>query len=377
MCYRETQKKMQDEKPWLKKLYENTGIYPDNYTDKKFLEEMRKNINIYNVSFSESILGSCRITQKLSACILFSTIFSYLYNEWTSAEFVFSMSSLFTFSGYFLFLLVDKRKETENENGQCINSHPNIEKLETKYCAKETSSSSNTLNNDENYVNHLFKLNIEKKSRKLKKKDELIYADKNHQTVYNRASKASFTFRVFNDFKTVLIYIFFGYLFSPILHTLTDTVSTDTIFATTIFMMIVHLIFSDYGISVAVVSNSLSINCAIFGSICLASRLSTPFCAFVLMTVAIQVFVLSPILVKLIWDSNYAVLMFCASILVSFYFLWVVSKTLFFFYLIAVLFLNVYCPYLFVKWQKYKDNIYGPWDEAIVHDSDDVEDLII
>lgn len=371
MCYRtKMQKKIQDEKPWVKKLYENTGIYPDNYTDKKFLEEMRRNINIYNVSLGESILGSCRLTQKLSACILFSTIFSYLYNEWTSPEFVFGMSSLFTFSGYFLFLLVDKRKiQKEKETLKNIEKSGMNESEKTKSFSREAS------NNDESYVNHLFKLNIEKKARKSRKNEDFTYIDRNNAN--RKLTKTSFTFRLFHDLKTVLIYVFFGYLFSPILHTLTDTVSTDTIFATTIFMMIVHLIFSDYGISVAVVSNSLSINCAIFGSICLASRLSTPFCAFVLMTVAIQFFVLSPILIKLIWDSSYAVVMFSASILVSFSFLWIVSKTLFLFYFITVLFLNVYCPFLFVKWQMYKDNIYGPWDEAIVHDSDHVEDLII
>ena len=34
----------------------------------------------------------------------------------------------------------------------------------------------------------------------------------------------------------------------------------------------------------------------------------------------------------------------------------------------AIIFLTFLCPILFLKWQKHKDNIYGPWDEAIVNE---------
>lgn len=332
---------------------------------------MRKNINISNITYGESVFGSCRVTQKLSTCVIFSIVFTYMYNEWITPEFVFGTSSVFTLLGYVLYLLVDDTKMKDSERS-------NISNADKEYQYKKSK-----LNNsgkkciDEDYIDHLFKINMEKSLRKsTKKKGNYIYLDKNSQLNRPLICNSS-TAHIFNDFKTVLIYLFFGYLFSPILHTLTDTVSTDTIFATTIFMMIIHLIFSDYGISVAVVSNSLSINSAIFGSICLASRLCTSFCAFVLITVAIQAFVLSPVLIKLIWNGNYFVFVFSVTVIVTLMFLWNISRTLFHFFVLSVLFLNFYCPFLFVRWQKYKDNIYGPWDEAIVHDSDDVSDIVL
>lgn len=47
-----------------------------------------------------------------------------------------------------------------------------------------------------------------------------------------------------NDLRTVLIFIVFGHLFSPVLYTLTDTISTDTIYTMSFLMIVVHLIFS-------------------------------------------------------------------------------------------------------------------------------------
>uniref|UniRef100_A0A1A9VIS0 Uncharacterized protein n=2 Tax=Glossina TaxID=44049 RepID=A0A1A9VIS0_GLOAU len=68
-----------------------------------------------------------------------------------------------------------------------------------------------------------------------------------------------------------------------VLHTLTYAISTDTIFSMTFFVMVLNLVFCDYGLSVAMVSKAISLNAAIFGSICLASRLPTSYHAFVLL----------------------------------------------------------------------------------------------
>ena len=54
-----------------------------------------------------------------------------------------------------------------------------------------------------------------------------------------------------DDVKTVLIFITFGYALSPVLMTLTDTISTDTIYAMTVFMLLANLLFHDYGASAA------------------------------------------------------------------------------------------------------------------------------
>ncbi|KAF5282237.1 hypothetical protein FQA39_LY17657 [Lamprigera yunnana] len=173
-----------------------------------------------------------------------------------------------------------------------------------------------------------------------------------------------------HDLQTVLIFLVCGQLFSPVLYTLTDTISTDTIYTMTFLMMLVHLIFFDYGVSAAIVSNSLSLSAAVFASICLSSRLASPNQAFILITVSIKCFVLFPLLRSKIKKS------FCLTIaFVSFvtYFLMSVSTIMTLIFIFTIFFLNVICPFLFTKYQTYKHNKYGPWDEAIVKGVDNIE----
>ncbi|KAJ8938520.1 hypothetical protein NQ314_011463 [Rhamnusium bicolor] len=172
-----------------------------------------------------------------------------------------------------------------------------------------------------------------------------------------------------HDLRTVLTFIVFGQLFSPILHTLTDTISTDTIYTTSFFMMLVHLIFFDYGVSAAIVSNSLSLSAAVFASICLASRLSSAHHAFILMTVATETFVLFPLLRN---EIHKPVIMTSMILIFDVYFLIQIGYLVAVLFIITVFLIIVVCPLLFVKYQKYKDNIYGPWDEAIVDDIDNL-----
>lgn len=170
-----------------------------------------------------------------------------------------------------------------------------------------------------------------------------------------------------NDLRTVLTFVVFGYQFSPVLYTLTDTVSTDTIYTMTFFMMLVHMIFFNYGVSAAIVSNSLSLNSAIFASVCLASRLSSAYHAFVLLSIAVKCFVLFPLLRNKIKD-NVATTVALASVVI--FGLIHVSLLMMMLFILTLIFINFVCPVMFVRYQKYKDNIYGPWDEAVVDDTD-------
>lgn len=177
-------------------------------------------------------------------------------------------------------------------------------------------------------------------------------------------------------FSTVVIYLVIGYILSPVLHTLTDTVSTDTIYAWAVIMMLVHLIFFDYDVPVALVSKSLSINAAIFASVCLVSRLSTPFDAFVLLTVSVLFFVLSPQFIQVYLRTDFFLFIYFTILALTLLSLYTVSRTLFYYFVGLVVVLSVYCPAMFVKWQAFKDNKYGPWDEAVINDSDDIDDCL-
>ncbi|XP_033175578.1 phosphatidylinositol N-acetylglucosaminyltransferase subunit C [Bombus impatiens] len=163
--------------------------------------------------------------------------------------------------------------------------------------------------------------------------------------------------------RTVLIFLTFGYILSPVLKTLTDTISTDTIYAMTILMFLVHLIFSKYGPLQISLSDSLSITSSIFGSLMLASRLASPLHAFSLLTVSVQCFVLLPFLMHKLTSK---ILISSLLTLNTLYFLLLVSQTLSYVFIATIVFLHFICPYWYVRCQKYKDNIYGPWDEAVI-----------
>ncbi|XP_066255310.1 phosphatidylinositol N-acetylglucosaminyltransferase subunit C [Euwallacea similis] len=170
-----------------------------------------------------------------------------------------------------------------------------------------------------------------------------------------------------HDIRTILTFTAFGQLFSPVLHTLTNTVSTDTIYTVAFFMLFVHLIFYDYGISAAIVSRSLSISAAMFGSICLSSRLSSASEAFVLLTVSTQLFVLSPILRR---DLKKPLVLTVLVLVLDLYLLQAISLLVIGLFASGVILINLFCPFYFVRYQKFKDNIYGPWDEAVVNSLD-------
>ncbi|XP_023943895.2 spliceosome-associated protein CWC27 homolog isoform X1 [Bicyclus anynana] len=282
-------KKPVKKKAWAKNLYENRD-YPDNYTDSKFLEDLRKNLYVEKVTLNEAVHGSFRVVLRLCICVLYAILFMYMYNRWVHTHTVIYLSISVAFVCYFLYFGI--------EGG-----------------------------------------------------DLLVH------------------------FKIVLIYLVIGYILSPVLHTLTDTVSTDTIYAWAVIMMVVHLMFFDYNVPAAFVSKSLSINAAIFSSVCLVSRLSTPFDAFVLLTISVKLFVLSPQLFQTVLRSNLFVMLFVITLLVTVISLYTVSGVWLTYFVISVLFLSGYCPVMFVRWQKYKDNIYGPWDEAIINNSDEFDDF--
>lgn len=172
---------------------------------------------------------------------------------------------------------------------------------------------------------------------------------------------------VIEDSKTVGVVLLFGYIFSPLLHTLTDSISTDTIFSNTFIILFFHLLLHDYGIDGFLVSRTVSLNCGIFASICLASRLSTAHHAFVLLVISAEVFVLKPLLFEKIWRPW----MLMPIVSLTIFFLYNISKLVLIVYLSVLLFINIICPYIFQKLNHQKCTISGPWDEALIDDSID------
>uniref|UniRef100_A0A8C8RG13 Phosphatidylinositol glycan anchor biosynthesis class C n=1 Tax=Pelusios castaneus TaxID=367368 RepID=A0A8C8RG13_9SAUR len=172
------------------------------------------------------------------------------------------------------------------------------------------------------------------------------------------------------DLKSTLVFIAFTYGFSPVLKTLTESVSTDTIYAMSALMLLGHLIFFDYGANAAIVSSTLSLNMAIFASVCLASRLPRSLHTFAMVTFAIQSFALWPMLQKKLKAQTPCcyvgvTLLFALSALVGLLTISGVAAILFALLLLSI---SCLCPYCLIWLQLFKDNIHGPWDEAEIKD---------
>ena len=173
---------------------------------------------------------------------------------------------------------------------------------------------------------------------------------------------------ILDDCGSVIIFLGLCTLSAPILRTLTQTISSDTLVACTVLMMLAHLVFHNYGADVAIVSPVISLNAAIFGCICLASRMPTVEHTLIILCIAAVLFGLCPMLRILLWakcSNSFKWIVLCIyPSIVSFSVLWL--STYCFLLLCALfVFVNIICPYWYVKWQSIKDLKYGLWDEAI------------
>lgn len=176
-----------------------------------------------------------------------------------------------------------------------------------------------------------------------------------------------------DDTKTVACVLVFGLILSPMLHTLTKSISTDTIYTITFFVFILHIVCYDYGMPAALVSHAISLNAAIFGTICLASRLNTPLDAFVQLIVSFTLFAVYPHMLRLL--ESYTTFYFWQASVVIFvstscFGLLMISPILFFIEFVIIIFCGLIYPFIFCYAQKYKNNIHGPWDEAVVNNID-------
>lgn len=185
----------------------------------------------------------------------------------------------------------------------------------------------------------------------------------------------SYSQTIRDDAIAVTCVVGFGFILSPMLHTLTKSIDTDTIYTITFFVFLIHIMCYDYGMPAALVSRAISLNAALFGTICLASRLETSLDAFVLLVVAVTLFAIYPCMLRSIELKSSICLRLVPVIFfisASCYGLFMISPFLFFINLMVQIFCGFIYPFLFCYAQKYKNNIHGPWDEAIVDSNSNV-----
>lgn len=189
-----------------------------------------------------------------------------------------------------------------------------------------------------------------------------------YQALPSQADPCSETRTQLADLQSAALFLSFTFGFSPVLKTLTESVSTDTVYAMSALMLLAHLVSFPYAQPSP--PGSLSLNAALFASVCLASRLPGALHTFAMLTCALLVFALWPCLLQRLRD--YAPRHFtavCVGVCVGGVGgLASRSAGAAVIFSLALVSVTLLCPLLLVWLQRHKDNIQGPWDEAEIHE---------
>ncbi|KAM8889103.1 phosphatidylinositol N-acetylglucosaminyltransferase subunit C [Synchiropus picturatus] len=177
------------------------------------------------------------------------------------------------------------------------------------------------------------------------------------------------------DLQSTAIFLSFTFGFSPILKTLTESVSTDTVYAMSAMMLLAHLVSFRYGQPSP--TCSLSINAALFASVCLASRLPGAVHTFAMLSCALLVFALWPCLLQRMRENTpHQFTLVCLAVcLGGVGGLGSQSAGGAVILALALGSVTFLCPLLLVRLQQQKDNIQGPWDEAEI--SEDLSHFLL
>uniref|UniRef100_A0A915PLY8 Phosphatidylinositol N-acetylglucosaminyltransferase subunit C n=1 Tax=Setaria digitata TaxID=48799 RepID=A0A915PLY8_9BILA len=169
-----------------------------------------------------------------------------------------------------------------------------------------------------------------------------------------------------DHFYTFITLLCFGYMLTPIIRTLTDTISTDTIYVMSSILFLLSFIFHDYVIVAPLVSTILSVNLSLAASVCLVSRVSSNESAFTLLALSVLVFSYWPQMRNMLykkWPKSSLFLIIFSS-LPLFTALHQISHSLSAVYIFILVFVLLFCPMVLMIMQPLKSTKHGPWDEA-------------
>lgn len=172
-------------------------------------------------------------------------------------------------------------------------------------------------------------------------------------------------------FKSSLLILFYLLTLSPVLKSLTNSTSSDSIWALSTWLCLLNVLFNDFKIDFSSKhenESNLSQNISLSNAIVLASRLDSNLAAFCFILFSIQISGLFPKFNNFTRECNF----------VNFHLFQLFAMVSIVGYLIYMIFglnwvlLWSFChllialggPLYFLKLQKYKDELQGPWDPA-------------
>eukprot|EP00271_Cylindrocystis_brebissonii_P023035 TRINITY_DN9220_c0_g1_i2.p1 TRINITY_DN9220_c0_g1~~TRINITY_DN9220_c0_g1_i2.p1 ORF type:complete len:385 (-),score=45.67 TRINITY_DN9220_c0_g1_i2:277-1431(-) len=183
-----------------------------------------------------------------------------------------------------------------------------------------------------------------------------------------RISAVPFQLHPSNLFSCLLFFLGL-FVLSPILQTLTRSISSDTIITSTISLFLLHLFFHNYSYSHSLTpkfTGNLSLMAAIFASVLLASRLQSHASVFAFVLFSLELFVLFPVFGHHLRCLSTSLHLSCslALVLPTGWLLSCISPDLTLAFFLSLVCLAFLCPLWLVRIQNFKLEITGPWDEA-------------
>mmetsp|Transcript_9781 Transcript_9781/g.10848 ORF Transcript_9781/g.10848 Transcript_9781/m.10848 type:complete len:281 (+) Transcript_9781:232-1074(+) len=157
---------------------------------------------------------------------------------------------------------------------------------------------------------------------------------------------------------------------SPVLRTLTEPISDDTLWTCVILLTLLHLYTTDYSYLAGTQKDfyaPTSVNAAIFASVLMASRLPTSKHVFAFLSLSIELFALLPIVLNSISAASSCISASLSIILNAGVLLVLVNMSNLFAacFVAQYILITFMCPNLLCWLQRYKNEIHGPWDEAV------------
>lgn len=191
--------------------------------------------------------------------------------------------------------------------------------------------------------------------------------------------------QVVEDLHRAAVFMAFGSSLAPIMATLTETISTDTVYAMAAGALLLHLACHDYLRGLRPLADeeepisddgpwaAIALNAALFGAVCLASRLSGVGPVLALSSLAVGLFLLAPLLAAWVqgrWPQLQVALTIAHQVL-ALVGCWQMSAAMAASLVFVLLVVGLILPAHFVYCHQYRLSIHGPWDEAIIDDEED------
>lgn len=205
-----------------------------------------------------------------------------------------------------------------------------------------------------------------------------------------RAAHAGRRSSLVQSLPSLVILAFTLHALSPVVRTLSEATTNDSVWACATILFILHLAFADYAMRASsrpLLTSTVSLNLAMCASVVLSSRLAHDVDVFALLLVALQQFAIFPLLrerVYVAWgnialehraavaESQHvpmAALPLTVVLVTASVYAMLPLSGLVALVLVpgSVIFVCVLCPLWMRRAQRWKREMRGPWDEAVLH----------